>query len=50
MDILALKDILSGQGLNDAQHYGMSKREYNEFIEFFGPSGNQCAAQAKTDS
>jgi thymidylate synthase (FAD) len=37
MDIAALMDMLQGQFVADAAHYGMSKREYTEFVDFFKP-------------
>jgi thymidylate synthase (FAD) len=38
MDIMALTDMLGGEFVADAAHYGMSKREYTEFVDLFKPS------------
>lgn len=38
MDIEAVMDMLSGNFVADADHYGMGKREYTEFVEFFRPT------------
>jgi len=38
MDIVALRDMLAGNFVSCAEHYGMSKREYTELVEFFGPT------------
>jgi thymidylate synthase (FAD) len=37
MDILAIKDMLDGEFVSDPANYGMSKREYSEFVDFFSP-------------
>jgi len=38
MDILAIRDMLSGNFVASAEHYGMGKREYAELIEFLAPT------------
>lgn len=38
MDLLAIKDMLSGEFVPSAEHYGMGKREYTEFVDFFKPT------------
>ena len=38
MDLLAIKDMLNGTFVADPKYYGMSKREYTELVDFFGPS------------
>jgi thymidylate synthase (FAD) len=40
MDLLAIVDMLSGTFVADAKHYGMSKREYTEFVDFFKPNAS----------
>ena len=37
MDILAIRDMLAGEFVPDPAHYGMGKREYTEFVDFFSP-------------
>ena len=41
MDILAIRDMLSGNFVARAEHYGMGKREYTELVEFFAPTAEQ---------
>ena len=38
MDILAVMDMLNGNFVANPEHYGMGKREYTEFVEFFRPT------------
>ena len=38
MDLLAVKDMLAGEFVPSADYYGMSKREYTEFVDFFKPT------------
>lgn len=38
MDILAIMDMLHGNFISSAEHYGMGKREYTEFVDFFAPT------------
>ena len=38
MDILAIRDMLSGNFVASANHYGMGKREYTELVEFLAPT------------
>ena len=40
MDIMALRDMLEGVFVADANHYGMSKREYTEFVDSFRPNAS----------
>ncbi len=35
MDVLAIRDLLAGNFKNDANYYGMGKREWTEFIDFW---------------
>jgi thymidylate synthase (FAD) len=49
MDITALQDMLSGEFVEDAAHYGMSKREYTEFVDFFKPSALHSYKRFKTE-
>ena len=38
MDIVAIKDMLTGNFINNPEQYGMSKREFTELVEFFRPT------------
>ena len=38
MDIIAIMDMLSGNFISSAEHYGMGKREYTEFVDSFAPT------------
>ena len=38
MDLLALTDMLAGTFVPSAEYYGMGKREYTEFVDFFKPT------------
>lgn len=38
MDLNAIKDMLTGNFVADHNHYGMSKREYTELLDSFGPT------------
>lgn len=38
MDLAAIRDMLNGTFVANHEHYGMSKREYTEFVDFFGTS------------
>jgi thymidylate synthase (FAD) len=49
MDILALQDMLNGEFVADAAHYGMGKREYTEFVDFFKPSALHSYKLLKTE-
>lgn len=48
MDILAIRDMLDGKFVPDPTYYGMSKREYTEFIDFFSPKALHSWKQLKT--
>lgn len=43
MDLLAIVDMLQGTFVADHNHYGMSKREYTEFVDFFKPNATHSA-------
>jgi thymidylate synthase (FAD) len=49
MDLLALIDMLQGNFVARADHYGMSKREYTEFVDFFKPSAVHSHQTFKTE-
>ena len=38
MDLEAITDMLAGKFVANADHYGMGKREYTEFVDFFKPT------------
>lgn len=46
MDLLAIKDMLNGTFVANPEHYGMGKREYLEFVDFFGPTERHSQNQA----
>jgi thymidylate synthase (FAD) len=48
MDIVAVRDMLAGTFVPDPNHYGMSKREYTELIEFFGPNEDGSWQRSRT--
>ncbi len=48
MDILAIRDMLNGEFVSDPAYYGMGKREYTEFVDFFGPKAEHSVKVSKT--
>jgi thymidylate synthase (FAD) len=49
MDIIAIMDMLNGSFVADAEYYGMGKREYTEFVDFFRPNATHSFRLLRTE-